>query len=118
MCACVERFGGLDIFISNAGIDNAGHLEQLSLDDFEGDMRSIIRLLIIYVPSMHQILESAVRVDLHTLARYSSNQLKNRLVGSKNNFAYAGSKFGGIGLTQRFCAERPSIKTKSMHLSR
>ena len=30
---------------------------------------------------------------------------KSGLVGSKKNFAYAGSKFGGIGLTQSFALE-------------
>ena len=30
---------------------------------------------------------------------------KSGLVGSKRNFAYAGSKFGGIGLTQSFALE-------------
>jgi sorbitol-6-phosphate 2-dehydrogenase len=30
---------------------------------------------------------------------------KSGLVGSKRNFAYAGSKFGGVGLTQSFALE-------------
>ena len=37
---------------------------------------------------------------------------KSGLVGSKNNFAYAGSKFGGIGLTQSFALELVADKIK------
>ena len=37
---------------------------------------------------------------------------KSGLTGSKNNFAYAGSKFGGIGLTQSFALELVEWKIK------
>lgn len=37
---------------------------------------------------------------------------KSGLVGSKANFAYAGSKFGGIGLTQSFALELVSSGVK------
>jgi NAD(P)-dependent dehydrogenase (short-subunit alcohol dehydrogenase family) len=37
---------------------------------------------------------------------------KSGLVGSKANFAYAGSKFGGIGLTQSFALELAPFRIK------
>ena len=37
---------------------------------------------------------------------------KSGLVGSKNNFAYAGSKFGAIGLTQSFALELVTYQIK------
>ncbi len=37
---------------------------------------------------------------------------KSGLVGSKNNFAYAGSKFGGIGLVQSFALELAPYQIK------
>ena len=37
---------------------------------------------------------------------------KSGLVGSKNNFAYAGGKFGGIGLTQSFALELVEYQIK------
>lgn len=37
---------------------------------------------------------------------------KSGLIGSKNNSAYAGSKFGGIGLTQSFALELADFNIK------
>ena len=37
---------------------------------------------------------------------------KSGIVGSKNNFSYSGSKFGGIGLTQSFALELAPYQIK------
>ena len=44
---------------------------------------------------------------------------KSGLEGSNKNFAYAGSKFGGIGLTQSFAMELRSVQHQGQrHLPR
>jgi len=116
VCDAVEHFGGIDIFVSNAGVLKAG-----SLDDMD--------------PAAFAFVTKVNYIGYFNAAKYASAIMKAQhdadpeqwfdiiqinsksgLVGSKNNSAYAGGKFGGIGLTQSFALElvASNIKVNSI----
>lgn len=97
--------GGIDILISNAGILRAGSVLEQSAVDFEFVTRINYSAFFLLVKHMASIL---VR-QRATNPGYSSDIIqinsKSGLVGSNKNAAYAGGKFGGIGLVQSFALE-------------
>ncbi len=99
------RFGGVDVMISNAGILRAGGLDELSPADFElmtkvnytgyfNCARSAARIMKLQAEAHEKLFFDIIQINS-----------KSGLSGSKKNFAYAGGKFGGIGLTQSFALE-------------
>ena len=105
IAAAVERFGGIDLFVSNAGVLRAGGVTEQSLADFDLVTQVNYRGYFLGVRAVAPILaaQHAARPDYHgDIVEINS---KSGLVGSKRNFAYAGSKFGGVGLTQSFALE-------------
>jgi sorbitol-6-phosphate 2-dehydrogenase len=101
----VERYGGLDLFVSNAGILRAGSVAGQSVEDFDLVTAVNYRGYYLGVRAVAPIMarQHAARPDhLSDIVEINS---KSGLVGSRRNFAYAGSKFGGIGLTQSFALE-------------
>jgi NAD(P)-dependent dehydrogenase (short-subunit alcohol dehydrogenase family)/rhamnose utilization protein RhaD (predicted bifunctional aldolase and dehydrogenase) len=101
----VKNFGGIDIFISNAGILLAGGIDEMSLETFEHMTRVNYSAYFLCVKHAAEVMkiQSAVNKDHFTdIIQINS---KSGLKGSNRNFAYAGSKFGGIGLTQSFALE-------------
>jgi len=108
----VCEFGGLDIFISNAGILRAGGLEEMSPETFELMTKvnySAYFLCAKYASAVMK-LQNKFKADHFTdIIQINS---KSGLKGSNKNFAYAGGKFGGIGLTQSFAMELMPAKIK------
>ncbi|MDR3363469.1 MAG: SDR family oxidoreductase [Clostridiales Family XIII bacterium] len=101
----VKRFGGLDVIVSCAGVLKAGGLPDLSKEDFErvGAVNYTGFFLCAKYASAVMKAQRALDKDrMHDIIEINS---KSGLEGSKANFAYAGSKFGGIGLTQSFALE-------------
>ena len=101
----VLSFGGLDILVSNAGILIAGSLGDLSKDNFElvTKVNYTGYFLCAKYASVPMMLQSKYAPGYMTdIIEINS---KSGLEGSNKNFAYAGSKFGGIGLTQSFAME-------------
>ncbi len=101
----VQEFGGLDLFISNAGILTAGGLDEMPPEEFERitDVNYSAYFLCTKYASEILINQSKYKPDYYTdIIQINS---KSGLKGSKKNFAYAGGKFGGIGLTQSFALE-------------
>jgi rhamnose utilization protein RhaD (predicted bifunctional aldolase and dehydrogenase)/NAD(P)-dependent dehydrogenase (short-subunit alcohol dehydrogenase family) len=105
MHTTVERYGGLDLLVSNAGVLRAGSVTAQPLAEFD---------LVTSVNYRGYFL--AVRFAAPILARQHAARAayrgdiieinsKSGLVGSSRNSAYAGSKFGGIGLTQSLALE-------------
>lgn len=101
----VLAFGGLDVFISNAGILRAGALEQMDPRTFE--LMTRVNYTGYFYGAKHASrvmkLQHAHRPGY--LADIIQINSKSGLEGSSMNFAYAGGKFGGIGLTQSFALE-------------
>lgn len=112
----VVNFGGLDAFISNAGILRAGGLDEMTPETFELMTKvnySAYFLCAKYASAVMK-LQNKIKPDHFTdIIQINS---KSGLKGSNKNFAYAGGKFGGIGLTQSFALElMPSrIKVNSI----
>ncbi len=98
-------FGGLDLMVSNAGILRAGGLEDLSLEDFE--LVTHVNYTAFFLCSKYAStpMKTASRVDPGHFSDIIQVNSKSGLQGSNRNFAYAGGKFGGIGLVQSFALE-------------
>jgi len=98
-------FGGVDVFIANAGILHAGGLREMTADKFEQVAKVNYAGYFLCVKHASE----PMRLQREYSAGYTSDIIeinsKSGLTGSSKNFAYAGSKFGGIGLTQSFALE-------------
>jgi len=101
----VKEFGGLDVLISNAGVLRAGDLDEMEPDTFNlitGINYTGYFLCVKYAVS---ILKTQAKYHNCYYTDIIQINSKSGLRGSNKNFAYAGSKFGGIGLTQSFALE-------------
>jgi NAD(P)-dependent dehydrogenase (short-subunit alcohol dehydrogenase family) len=108
----VQHFGGIDCLISNAGILIAGGLDELSSDAFDKVTKVNYYGYFNVVKYVSEILkiQSIEKPGYFTdIIQISS---KSGLKGSSRNFAYSGSKFGGIGLTQSFALELVNFNIK------
>ena len=108
----VEELGGIDIFIANAGVLKAGSLEELTPEQFEFVTKvnySGYYYCVKYASEIMKAQHEANPDEWYDIIQINS---KSGLVGSKNNFAYAGGKFGGIGLTQSFALELVAYQIK------
>ncbi len=101
----VREFGGLDLFISNAGVLRAGGLDEMDSNTFDFMTRVNYKGFFICAKHASKImkLQSKYKGDYFTdIIQINS---KSGLQGSNKNFTYAGGKFGGIGLAQSFALE-------------
>ena len=101
----VLTYGGIDLFVSNAGIAIAGNLEEMTKQRFE--LVTSINYTGFYLCAKYasRYMKIQNRFAPDYMADIVTVNSKSGLEGSKNNFAYAGSKFGGLGLTQSFALE-------------
>lgn len=112
----VRRFGGIDLLVSNAGILKAGSVKTLAEKDFDAVTAVNYKGYFVCVQKIAPILatQHLARPD----AWFDIIQInsKSGLQGSNKNAAYAGGKFGGIGLTQSFALElvEDGIKVNSI----
>ena len=103
--ATVLAYGGLDVIVSNAGILIAGSIDSLSKESFDLVTKvnySGYFLCTKYAAEPMKIQNKYAPGYLMDIIEINS---KSGLEGSSKNFAYAGSKFGGVGLTQSFALE-------------
>ncbi|MGO4956215.1 SDR family NAD(P)-dependent oxidoreductase [Luteococcus sp. Sow4_B9] len=101
----VQAFGGLDLFVANAGVVRAGAVTELSVDDFDLVTRVNYRGYFVGVQAVVPVMAAQHRAaPAHRFDIVEVNS-KSGLAGSNRNAPYAGSKFGGIGLTQSFALE-------------
>lgn len=106
------NFGALDTFVSNAGVVRAGDLEAMTPENLEF-VTKINYSAYFYCAKMAQhVMKLQTAADPDYFADIVQVNSKSGLVGSKANFAYAGSKFGGIGLTQSFALELAPYRIK------
>jgi rhamnose utilization protein RhaD (predicted bifunctional aldolase and dehydrogenase)/NAD(P)-dependent dehydrogenase (short-subunit alcohol dehydrogenase family) len=105
IAAATAVYGGIDVFISNAGVVRSGGVMTQPVADFDLVTGVNYRGYFLGVRAVAPIMaaQHAARPDaLFDIIEINS---KSGLEGSKRNFAYSGSKFGGIGLTQSFALE-------------
>lgn len=101
----VSEFGGLDLMISNAGVLKAGGLDEMEPEIFSKTTSINYNGYYYCTKYSSEImkLQNQEKPEYYTdIIQINS---KSGLKGSNRNFAYAGAKFGGIGLTQSFALE-------------
>ncbi|MGQ7869644.1 SDR family NAD(P)-dependent oxidoreductase [Sunxiuqinia sp. sy24] len=101
----VINFGGLDTFVSNAGILRAGGLDEMTPETFELMTKVNYSAYFICSKYASAVMKLQNQFKADHFADIIQINSKSGLKGSNKNFAYAGGKFGGIGLTQSFALE-------------
>ena len=112
VCYCVEHFGGLDLFVSNAGIAKAGDLSTLDTEVFERIAKINYEGFYFCAKYASSIMKAQNEADSAKWGDIVQINSKSGIVGSKANFAYSSSKFAGIGLTQSLALELASFRIK------
>jgi NAD(P)-dependent dehydrogenase (short-subunit alcohol dehydrogenase family) len=101
----VLNYGGLDVLVNNAGVARAGSLEEMTEKAF--DFVTSVNYKGYFLCTKYAAVP--MKIQHRFCSGYMSDVIeinsKSGLEGSNKNFAYAGSKFGGIGLTQSFALE-------------
>ena len=108
----VVNFGALDTFVSNAGVVRAGDLEAMTPENFEFVTNINYKAYFFCAKVASHVMKIETSLDPEYFADIVQINSKSGLVGSKANFAYAGGKFGGIGLTQSFALELAPFRIK------
>ena len=112
----IRAFGGFDVFISNAGVLKAGSVKTQLERDFDFVTSVNYKGYFLCVQKASQILSIQRKAKPDYMSDIIQINSKSGLTGSNRNFAYSGSKFGGIGLTQSFALEliEDGIKVNSI----
>ncbi len=101
----IRAYGGLDVLVSNAGVLRAQSVKTQSERDFDFVTDVNYKGYFLCVQAASGVFarqRAACPVATFDVIQINS---KSGLAGSNRNFAYAGSKFGGVGLTQSFALE-------------
>ena len=101
----VRTYGGFDLLISNAGVLKAESVKAQAEKDFQFVTDVNYKGYFLCVQKAAPILAIQHKVNPAYISDIIQINSKSGLVGSSRNAAYAGSKFGGIGLTQSFALE-------------
>ncbi|MBR4768878.1 MAG: SDR family oxidoreductase [Lachnospiraceae bacterium] len=108
----VLTYGGLDVFVNNAGIARAGGLPEMTKQTFELVTAVNYTAYFLCVKYASEVMRLQHEADPSYMMDVIEINSKSGLSGSNKNFAYAGSKFGGIGLTQSFAMELAPYQIK------
>lgn len=106
------NFGAIDTFISNAGVLRAGGLDDMTPEDFEFVTKINYNAYFYCTKVVSKVMKLQTKYAPEYYADIIQVNSKSGLRGSKANFAYAGGKFGGIGLTQSFALELAPFRIK------
>ena len=101
----VEKYGGLDLMLSNAGVVRSGPITKMEKKDLDFVTSVNYTGFFLCAKYAAMIMEAEHEADPEAMFDIVTLNSKSGLEGSNKNFAYAGSKFGGIGLTQSFALE-------------
>ncbi|MDR2471157.1 MAG: SDR family NAD(P)-dependent oxidoreductase, partial [Treponema sp.] len=100
-----QEAGGLDLCVSNAGVLQAGSVMEQELASFR--FTTEVNYVGYFVIAKHS--GRMLHLQHLTAPRWKTDIIqinsKSGLEGSNKNAAYAGSKFGGLGLTASFALE-------------
>lgn len=112
----VKTWGGVDVFISNAGVLKAESIKTQSEKDFEFVTNVNYKGYFLCVQAVAPTMAIQHQINPAAMSDIIQINSKSGLAGSNKNGAYAGSKFGGIGLTQSFALEliEDGIKVNSI----
>jgi len=101
----VREYGGLDLLVSNAGVLRAGSVRTQPVREFQLVTSVNYTGYFVCVQNAAPIMALQHRAKPDYWSDIIQINSKSGLTGSNRNSAYAGSKFGGIGLTQSFAME-------------
>jgi sorbitol-6-phosphate 2-dehydrogenase len=112
----IRHYGGFDVFVSNAGVLKAESVKTQSEKDFDFVCAVNYKGYFLCTQVVSKVLALQHKADRAYTSDIIQINSKSGLVGSNRNGAYAGSKFGGIGLTQSFALEliEDGIKVNSI----
>ncbi len=103
--AVVRTYGGFDVFISNAGVLKAESVKTQSEKDFDFVTAVNYKGFFLCTQKACHILATQHLACPEYWSDIIQINSKSGLRGSNKNFAYAGGKFGGIGLVESFALE-------------
>ncbi len=103
--AAVRSYGGIDMFIANAGVLKAGPIDQMDERSFDLVTNVNYKGFYICTKAVTPLLKLQHKYALSHFMDIIQINSKSGLEGSNKNFAYAGSKFGALGLVQSFALE-------------
>ena len=112
----VRMYGGLDLLVSNAGVLKASSVKTQPEKDFDFTTAVNYKGYFVCVQKVSPIMALQHQAWSDYWSDIIQINSKSGLVGSNKNGAYAGSKFGGVGLTQSFALElvEDGIKVNSI----
>ncbi|MBR7107068.1 MAG: SDR family NAD(P)-dependent oxidoreductase [Lentisphaeria bacterium] len=107
----VAAYGGIDLFVANAGVARAGSVKSFEMKDWQFVTDINYNGFFLCTKYCAQVMsrQNAASSLWTDIVQVNS---KSGLSGSRNNGAYAGSKFGGLGLVQSFALELVADKIK------
>jgi rhamnose utilization protein RhaD (predicted bifunctional aldolase and dehydrogenase)/NAD(P)-dependent dehydrogenase (short-subunit alcohol dehydrogenase family) len=108
----VKEFGGLDLMISNAGVLRAGGLDEIDAETFSKTTDINYNGYFHCAKYASEVMKLQNQENNGIFSDIIQINSKSGLRGSNRNFAYAGAKFGGIGLTQSFAMELAPFRIK------
>lgn len=108
----VATCGGIDLVVSNAGIARAGSVLEQDLKAFALSTDVNYTAFFLVVKHLGRVLRLQNVAAPNWATDIIQVNSKSGLVGSNRNAAYAGSKFGGIGLVQSFALELVDHRVK------
>jgi NAD(P)-dependent dehydrogenase (short-subunit alcohol dehydrogenase family)/rhamnose utilization protein RhaD (predicted bifunctional aldolase and dehydrogenase) len=108
----VSEFGGIDIMISNAGVLKAGGLDEMDPDQFTKATSINYNGYFYCAKYASEVMKVQNAENPDYFSDIIQINSKSGIRGSNKNFTYAGSKFGGIGLTQSFALELAPFRIK------
>ncbi|MDR2146984.1 MAG: SDR family NAD(P)-dependent oxidoreductase [Tannerella sp.] len=108
----IHKLGGIDLFISNAGVLKAGNIADMTPEDFEFLTKINYNAYFYCTKAVAPVMKLQNAYSPDNYGDIIQINSKSGLRGSKANFAYAGGKFGGIGLTQSFALELAPFRIK------
>lgn len=101
----LREVGGIDLFVSNAGVLRAGSVKEMSLRDFNFVTSVDYTGFFICTKFASRVMGHQHEGNEAYLTDIVAISSKSGLEGSNKNGAYAGAKFGTIGLVQSFALE-------------
>ncbi len=97
--------GGVDLLVANAGVLRAGSVKTMTLADFTFVTQVNYTGYFMCVKHVSRLMARQNASGRGAWTDIVQVNSKSGLQGSSKNSAYAGSKFGAIGLTQSFAKE-------------
>ena len=104
--------GGIDLFISNAGVLKAGSVKEMPAEAFRFVTEVNYTGFFLCTKHVAPVMEAMNKPTGKYFTDIISISSKSALEGSNRNGAYAGSKFGSVGLVQSFAKELIADNTK------